>query len=105
MKEVKKVLLRSWWGDGADSEIVLPLSVWKKILAGMEYEKTAYSYYEGKRVHVTWTFNSQCDDEPGCYSIDGEDGRQCIVQNSLLEISVHEHIPARRVTSASKTTK
>ena len=54
----KKVELYTDWGNqDIDSSIRMPLSKWNKILEGMECSQGAYSWYEGRRTHVTWKFN------------------------------------------------
>lgn len=91
-RTVKRVALRAYWGNGdANSEIRMPLSSWKKILDGMGCEKGGYSWYEGRRHHVVWRFNMPYRQGPrGTFSIDGEDGRQCIVDANLSDIYVRE---------------
>ncbi len=87
-KTFKRVALRAFWGNGdAESEIRLPLSKWKKILGGLEYEKGGYSWYEGRRYHVVWRFNMPYrQGTKGTFSIDGEEGMQCIVDANLSDI-------------------
>jgi len=89
-KTVKRVSLRAFWGnDDAESEIRLPLSKWKKILDGLEYKKGGYAWYEGRRFHVVWRFNKP--NKRGSkdnFSIDADDGSECIADRSLSNIYV-----------------
>jgi len=86
---VRKVYLTACWGNGdASSDTVITEAKWLKIEEGLRFSKGAYAWYEGKRYHVTWSFNQR---EEGSFSIDGDDGRQCIVEAPLSEIHVSEH--------------
>ena len=71
----RKVPLRSVVADG------------KQFARGAEYVKSTWSWYEGERYPVTWSFAN------GMVSIDGEDGSQC-----LLDVPVDELV-AEEVTS------
>lgn len=69
------------WGNGdALSSIKLSRRKWAAILAGEEYTKSTWSWYEGGRCLVTWSF------EGGRVSIDGEDGMQCVVEKPASEL-------------------
>ena len=82
MKKVAKprvyVELRALWGnDDAESTIKVSRRRWESIRAGAAYVTSAWSWYEGKRYPVSWSFSN------GKVSIDGEDGRQCIVEEPV----------------------
>jgi hypothetical protein len=78
------VELRAYWGnDDAESTIKLSRRKWSAILEGENYTKSTWSWYEGKRYPVTWCFSN------GLVSIDGEDGRQCIVDRDACDLNVH----------------
>lgn len=63
-----------YWGhDDAESTIKLSPRKWEEIKAGAQFQKSAWSYYEGQRYRVFWCF---ADSE---VTIDGADGRQCVV--------------------------
>jgi len=67
------VEITAYWGnDDASSTIRLSPSRWAAIEQGAEYEKSAWSWYEGVRSSVTWRFAQ------GEVTIEGEDA-QCVV--------------------------
>lgn len=71
-----------WGNDDAESTIRVSRRRWKAILDGASYTTAAWSWYEGKRYPVTWRFAS------GEVSIDGEDGRQCAVDDPVSSLFV-----------------
>jgi hypothetical protein len=75
------VQLRAYWGNGdADSTIKVSHRRWEAIRAGAEYWTSTWSWYEGKRYSVSWSFAD------GDVSISGEDGRQCLVDTPVDEL-------------------
>lgn len=75
------VRLTAVWGNGdADSSIKVSRRRWDAIQDGAEYVTSAWSSYEGRRYSVTWNFSK------GRFSIDGDDGRQCIVADPVSEL-------------------
>lgn len=84
-RPVKKVRLYTFWGNqDIDSFICMPLSKWNKILEGMECSQGAYSWYEGRRTHVTWLFNQKLRGScKGCFSITSDE--QDYVDSECLE--------------------
>ena len=78
------VELTAYWGnDDADSTIKLSAKKWNEIRAGAQFEKDAWSNYEGQRFRVVWLFGS------GQVTIDGEDGMQCVVGLPVEELIVN----------------
>ena len=66
-----------WGNDDADSSIKLSSSNWEKIQLGAEFEKSTWSYYEGKRSRVRWAFKDKH------FSIFGEDGEEFICDEPI----------------------
>jgi hypothetical protein len=80
-----KVRVTAYWGnDDAESSIELITDVWNEIQNGAEYSVTSESWYEGESESVTWLFNK------GLVSIDGEDCRQCLVEETLSALIVEK---------------
>ena len=76
-----KIELTAYWGgDCATSSIKISPKQWKQIKQGGEYYKRTWGYSDGQRFSVSWTF------ENGLYSIDGEDGMQCVVEEAIDEL-------------------
>lgn len=49
------VEITAYWGhDDAESTIKLSLRKWEEIKAGAQFQKSAWSYYEGQRYRVVW---------------------------------------------------
>ncbi|MDT4761142.1 hypothetical protein [Sphaerochaeta sp. PS] len=72
----------------------MPLSKWKKILEGMEFVKGGWSWYDGERYHVSWSFNkSNSPKGKGTFTISSNDGsgRECIRDAPLSEIRVFHY--------------
>jgi len=81
----RKIALTATWGnDDADSTVKLSPKTWRLIEAGAEHTRGTWSYYEGKRYHVTWHFQS------GLVSINGEDGMECVKDLPVRELFVSE---------------
>ena len=77
------VELTAFWGnDDAESTIKVSRRRWKAICSGAEYWTSAWSWYEGKRDSVAWSFTD------GNVTISGKDGRQCKVKNPVDELIV-----------------
>jgi hypothetical protein len=75
------VELTAYWGNDDDgSTIKVSRRRWQAIRDGAAYDTSAWSYYEGQRYSVSWAF------ENGKFSIHGEDGRECILANSVSEL-------------------
>ena len=87
-RPVPMVTLTAFWGNGdAQSSFRMPASRWKKVQDGLPYTRNTYGWYEGKRQCVTWRFNTR-ENKIGRFSIDGEDGRQCVVYYPISEIII-----------------
>lgn len=86
------VEITAYWGnDDAISTIKLSQKKWREIQAGTQLVKPAWSYYEGNRYRVLWSFsNSEV-------KIDGEDGRQCVVDLPVDELVVEPLFKQRTV--------
>lgn len=68
------VRLTAAWGNGeVESAIKVSRRRWQAIQAGAVYAAASWSWYEGRRFRVLWAFSG------GQVSVDGEDGRQCIL--------------------------
>lgn len=77
------VEIKAYWGnDDAESTIKVSRRQWRAIEAGGSYQKNAWSYYEGRRHAVRWSFSR------GQVNIDGEDAMQCIVDRPLDDLIV-----------------
>lgn len=75
------VEVTAYWGnDDASSTIRLSRRRWASIKSGAEYEKSAWSWYEGTRSSVTWRFVQ------GTVSIDGEDYDEWVVDLPVEEL-------------------
>ena len=72
-----------WGNDDAESTIKISHRRWESIRAGAEYQTSAWSWYEGKRDSVVWSFAN------GEVSIDGEDCMQCVRDQPVLELIAH----------------
>ncbi len=75
-------LLAYWGNDDAESTIKLSRRRWRDIQDGARYVTNAWGWYEGKRFSVVWHF---ADAE---FTIDGDDGMQCIVDCPISELVV-----------------
>jgi hypothetical protein len=69
-----------WCNGDAESTVKMSRLRWDSIVAGAAYSTAAWSWYEGRRKAVEWSFTN------GKVSIDGEDGMQCIVDMSVDEL-------------------
>lgn len=77
------VEITAYWGnDDASSTIKLSPSRWAAIEQGAEFEKSAWSWYEGVRSSVTWRFAQKE------VTIDGEDCAQWVVDLPLEDLVV-----------------
>jgi len=82
---MKKVDITAYWGnDDAESSIRISRCCWQKILLGLGYTRSAWSWYEGKRYPVLWEF----DDRE--ISIYGRDGAQWLVNVPIEELYVND---------------
>lgn len=76
-----KIELISYWGDGSGSSTIkISPKQWESIKQGGEFSKSTWGYADGKRFCVFWTFDN------GLYSIDGDDGMQCVVEEAIDEL-------------------
>lgn len=79
------VELTAYWGnDDAESTIKVSRRRWEAIQKGSEYKTSAWGWYEGRRFSVSWCFVR------GEVSIDGDDGSQCVVKNSVSDLIVND---------------
>ena len=88
-KEISKprihVRLTALWGnDDAESTIKISRRRWQAIRQGAEYVKSTWSWHEGTRYPVTWSFAN------GAVSVDGEDGMQCLLDVPVDELMTEE---------------
>ena len=77
-------LTASWGNDDSESSIKIAPSRWESIKDGGKFSKKSISYYEGEEEKVVWTFKD------GLVSIDGEDGRQCILEEPIESLHVEK---------------
>ena len=78
------IRLTAFWGNGdAESSIRVSRRMWKKIKEGMKFSFDSTGWYEGTRQKVCWSFID------GKVDIDGEDGRQCIVGDTINSLIVN----------------
>jgi len=77
------VEVTAYWGnDDASSTIKISSRKWEKLKAGARLQKSAWSYYEGRRYSVLWSFVD------GQVTIDGEDCSQHVVDLPVEELIV-----------------
>jgi hypothetical protein len=75
------VELSAYWGnDDAHSTIKVSRRRWAAIQNGAEYETSTWSWYEGMRSRVSWSFDK------GLVSINSDDGMQCVLELPVLEL-------------------
>ena len=75
--------LSTMWGNGdVGSSIRISRRRWKAIQEGAMFEASSTSYYEGTRFTNFWTFAN------AKVNIDGEDGRECVVELPVDELYV-----------------
>ncbi len=87
-RTIPMVTLTAYWGNGdASSTFRMPASKWKKVQEGLAYIRNTYGWYEGRRQYVAWKFNGR-NNRIGHFRIEGEDGRECIVDCPLSEIII-----------------
>jgi hypothetical protein len=80
----KIVSITAYWGsDDAESTIELSAEQWQRIQRGASHVEHGVSWYEGESEGVCWSFQN-CT-----ISIDGADGRQCLVDAPISELFVH----------------
>ena len=78
-----KITLTAYWGDDcASSTVKISPKCWEQIQQGVEFSRSTWGYYEGRRFSVFWIFKN------GLYSISGDDGMQCVVEESVDELIV-----------------
>jgi hypothetical protein len=88
VKRKIQVELTAVWGNGdAESTIKVSRRRWGAIQKGAAHETAAWSWYEGKRSSVVWSF------AVGRFSIDGDDCAQHIVGRPVA--ALFTHIPDR----------
>jgi hypothetical protein len=84
-KSRKKISITAYWGvDDAESAISPTPQQWQSIEDGGEHVEHSESWYEGESEEVTWSFTN------GLVTIDGEGGRQCLVDSPISELYVDE---------------
>lgn len=72
------------WGCGdAESTISVSRDQWNAIKSGERHDVASFSVYEGETFAAVWHFMN------GEVTIDGEDGRQCVVGLPFSELFVH----------------
>ena len=85
-EEKARITVTAYWGnDDAESSISLSLDQWRSIQEGGVHAAHSESWYEGQCEEVIWSFAN------GLVTIDGEDGRQCIINTPLSELYVGEN--------------
>ena len=78
------ITLTALWGNGdAESSIRVSRRIWEKINAGMKFSADSTGWYEGTHQSVYWRFVD------GKVYIDGEDGMQCIVGDTIDSLIVN----------------
>ena len=74
MAAAAKIHLSVTWGnDDADATLVVSPARWRRICAGKPVSASTWSYYEGTRQRVGFTFN---DPNPGDLCVGGDDGAE-----------------------------
>lgn len=77
--------LTAYWGnDDAESTLRISPRRWKQIQEGAECTAPAKGFYEGNRFPVQWRFSG------GMFSIDGEDGMECVVSRPVTDLIVRD---------------
>lgn len=77
-------LTATWGNDDAESTLKVSRRRWASICAGVAYEATSWSWYEGVRSAVVWTFANST------VTIEGEDGMQAVADLPVLELIARE---------------
>jgi hypothetical protein len=90
-QRVSIVLNATWGNDDAESTIRLSRRQWKNIESGARIVRTAWAHYEGTRFRVVWTF------ENSRFTLDGDDGLQCIVDRDVAELTPELWPPQERL--------
>jgi hypothetical protein len=81
----KYVQVTAYWGnDDAESTIKMSRRTWRMINEGEDFYKSTWSYYEGKRYSVSWSFSDKK------VSISGMDGMDCLSDSPLDSLIVCE---------------
>ena len=81
----KYIRLTAHWGnDDVESTIKVSPKRWQHICEGANYETTTWSYYEGTRSRVKWSFSA------GFISIGGGDGAEYLVEEPVDGLYVEE---------------
>ncbi len=79
----KEIQITARWGNGdAESTISITAEQWQVIQDGGNHVAYSESWYEGESEEVVWSFAD------GLVTIDGEDGRQCLIDVPLAELYV-----------------
>jgi hypothetical protein len=79
-------LIAVWGNEDADSDIKISRRRWQAIRAGGEDSASAWSWYEGRRDSVVWSFAD------GEVTIHRGDGSQCVDGLPVDELIVKETI-------------
>jgi hypothetical protein len=84
-KRRKYVQVSAYWGnDDVESTIRMSRRTWRMINEGEDFYKSTWSYYEGKRYSVSWSFSDKK------VSISGMDGMECWSDSPLDSLIIHE---------------
>ena len=84
-KTKNTISITAYWGNGdAESTISLTHDQWRFIQDGGECVELSESWYEGECEEITWSFSN------GLVTIDGEDGRQCLIDYPICELYLEE---------------
>ena len=84
MSKSKTQVTAYWGNDDAESTIKMSSARLAALLNGGSHAQNAWGYYEGRRFSVRWTISE------GTVNIDGDDGKQCVLEGALDELIVNE---------------
>jgi hypothetical protein len=82
------VEITAYWGnDDAESTIKVSRRCWQRIQQGADYERSAWSWYEGRRYPVGWRFSGRTVSVFGTGG-DAFDGMECVLDLPIEELIV-----------------
>lgn len=85
---MRTLKITAFWGnDDAESSINVSRGCWEKILSGLNYTRSAWSWYEGRRYPVVWEFGDRS------VSIYGRDGAEWVVESPIEDLIITECAP------------
>jgi len=81
---MKQLRLISFFSDGISDGIIVSIEEWSQIKNGESFSETSEYWYDGESFDSFWEFKN------GLFSISGSEGRQCVVESPISELSIEE---------------